>query len=694
MIVHCEGCESGFRVDEHLIKPTGSKLRCSKCRHVFVAYPPAQADEAEEPLILNDALPAEETAPGPAEASGIDSKTDKVSGADLELLNIEGLLADEPPLKETSAASAIDAELDLDLAPAAAAEVGDTLPGLDELDIDLSMLEATTETAEVVRGKGAPPAELELDLDLDSVGLEGSETGAAAGDGGGMKPAPEAEVQATDSSSALLDELNFDLEMADAQTTTLSRDTGASATSSDTDEIDISDLEDMLDGQRSIQAAPAPAAKKGIALDLEPEGVSSVDIPQKTDTLDLGMIAEDLEMTGTSDSAAREDGLELQLDLDSETGPSPVEASAEASAEADELDFSDISDMLEQEAKPVAASAGDSQEEVDLVIEDTPATAAGSDEDLMLDLEALLDEGRSPASAGKPDEASEVLDLDIVPAEDAPGSSTDLEIELEAEPDVTPPVNRPPGAAGAKASAAAANRGAATDNFSTDEFTNAGATSVLEPAPVAETTAAPKPAAVKPRRRGSRKPLLAVLGVLVLCVVAALALPRSLGINIPYLSDLKIPYLSDMDIEIPFIGNIFKSEPEDRAGALKLALARESMAAEFVANPSAGSLCVVNGQVRNTYSHPRSRIRVTVKLYKAGNIVVKTATVFAGNMLTKQELSSLSLIAIDARLKNSTGTNNMNMGIKPGQSVPFMAVFSNLPPGVDEYSAEVAGSTP
>jgi predicted Zn finger-like uncharacterized protein len=697
MIVHCEGCESGFRVDEHLIKPTGSKLRCSKCRHVFVAYPPpAQADEAEEPLMLNDALPAEETAPGPAEVPGIDSKTDKVSGEDSELLNVEGLLADEPPLKETSAASAIDAELDLDLGPAAPAEAGDTLPGLDELDIDLSMLEATTETAEAVPEKGAPPAELELDLDLDAVGLESSETGAAAGDGGGMTPAPEAEVPAADSSSALLDELNFDLEMADAQTTTLSRDTAASATSSDTDEIDISDLEDMLDGQRSIPAAPAPAAKKRIALDQEPEGVSSVDIPQKTDTLDLGTIAEELETTGTLDSAAGEDGLELQLDLDPGTGPSPVEASAEASAEADELDFSDISDMLEQEAKPAAASAGESLEDVDLVIEDTPATATSSDEDLMLDLEALLDEGRSPASAGKPDEASEVLDLDIVPAEDAPGSSTDLEIELEAEPDAAPPVNRPSGAAVGKASLAAAARGAvaATDNFSTDEFTNSGATSVLEPAPVAETTAAPKRPKVKPRRGGSRKPLLAVLGVLVLCVVAALTLPRSLGINIPYLSDLKIPYLSDMDIEIPFIGNIFKSEPEDRAGALKLALARESMAAEFVTNPSAGSLCVVKGQVRNTYSQPRSRIRVTVKLYKAGNTVIKTATVFAGNMLTKQELSSLSLIAIDARLKNSAGTNNMNMGVKPGQSVPFMAVFSNLPAGVDEYSAEVAGSTP
>ena len=63
-------------------------------------------------------------------------------------------------------------------------------------------------------------------------------------------------------------------------------------------------------------------------------------------------------------------------------------------------------------------------------------------------------------------------------------------------------------------------------------------------------------------------------------------------------------------------------------------------------------------------------------------------------MLSNQELSSLDLIAINARLKNSTGASNMNVGVKPGRSVPFMAVFSNLPDGVDEYSVEVAGSTP
>ncbi len=105
--------------------------------------------------------------------------------------------------------------------------------------------------------------------------------------------------------------------------------------------------------------------------------------------------------------------------------------------------------MLEQEAKPAAEAAGESLEDVDLTIEEAPATA-GSDEDFMLDLETLLDDGHGPVSAGKPDEASEALDLDVVPAE-VRGSSTDLEIEFEPEVNV-PPVKRLPVAAAAQAS--------------------------------------------------------------------------------------------------------------------------------------------------------------------------------------------------------------------------------------------------
>jgi hypothetical protein len=51
------------------------------------------------------------------------------------------------------------------------------------------------------------------------------------------------------------------------------------------------------------------------------------------------------------------------------------------------------------------------------------------------------------------------------------------------------------------------------------------------------------------------------------------------------------------------------------------------------------------------------------------------------------------MAAIAAHLKTKAGANNSNVGVKPGQSIPFMAVFDSLPGNLDEYSVEVAGST-
>ncbi|MBW2616257.1 MAG: zinc-ribbon domain-containing protein [Deltaproteobacteria bacterium] len=40
MIIQCEKCRTKFNLDESLIKKEGSKVRCSRCGDVFMAYPP------------------------------------------------------------------------------------------------------------------------------------------------------------------------------------------------------------------------------------------------------------------------------------------------------------------------------------------------------------------------------------------------------------------------------------------------------------------------------------------------------------------------------------------------------------------------------------------------------------------------------------------------------------------------------
>ena len=52
MIVECEQCHTKFRLDDKLLKETGSKVRCSVCNHKFIVFgPKAEKGVSEEPAV-------------------------------------------------------------------------------------------------------------------------------------------------------------------------------------------------------------------------------------------------------------------------------------------------------------------------------------------------------------------------------------------------------------------------------------------------------------------------------------------------------------------------------------------------------------------------------------------------------------------------------------------------------------------
>jgi predicted Zn finger-like uncharacterized protein len=69
MIIECESCASKYNLDESLLKSGGSKVRCSVCKNVFIAYPPAESltEEPDTDLILEEEL---------EETLSLDSRTD------------------------------------------------------------------------------------------------------------------------------------------------------------------------------------------------------------------------------------------------------------------------------------------------------------------------------------------------------------------------------------------------------------------------------------------------------------------------------------------------------------------------------------------------------------------------------------------------------------------------------------------
>jgi len=138
MIITCEECSSSFSVNDSLIKETGSKVRCSKCDSVFVAYPQPAEDIAELETAEDDlTLDSDDQMWGEDEDLGLD---------DLDS-DLGDFLGDED--EDEALAMSLDAEeSELDLA-----DFDDTLESKTGL--------ASDDVIEETEG------ELELDLDFD-----------------------------------------------------------------------------------------------------------------------------------------------------------------------------------------------------------------------------------------------------------------------------------------------------------------------------------------------------------------------------------------------------------------------------------------------------------------------------------------------------------------------------------------------
>lgn len=113
---------------------------------------------------------------------------------------------------------------------------------------------------------------------------------------------------------------------------------------------------------------------------------------------------------------------------------------------------------------------------------------------------------------------------------------------------------------------------------------------------------------------------------------------------------------------------------------------------EFVGNKIDGELFIIKGDVVNTYSKPKGSIQLKAKIYNAKGAVHSTRTVYCGNVLAREQLVTMPYSKIETVLGNQFGDALSNIGVPPGQSIPFMVVFSGVPVDAAEYGLEVVGS--
>ena len=567
MIIKCEKCSSSFNLKDSLVKPEGSKVRCSKCKHIFIVYPPEP--EIDIPMV-------QEPEPTPvvpemdiSEEKPVDAAPDTHTKEEDDL-NLELAFDSEPPEEKPESE---DLELDLsfdtpdDLETSEPESLADQ--GEDELDFsDIGkILDGDDHSDDVGLETGFEESELKLELADDEDGQED------ALDFEGID-----EMIDTESDQAELpeDDSDMDLELSLADD-----DEPASAINDSDEDLDFSELEKILEDDDFMTE--------------EEHGDEDLDL--------------DLDLALASDE--EDDDLKLEME--------------EPSAD-DDMDFSDIEEMLESE--------DEGTEEPELVMEPKDEDDFGEipDDDFEFSLED--DQPEEPEPTDATPESEEDMDISIDIEED------DTEEMLPDEPE-----------------------DALADPEDEEELDEE------------EAMDAP---AEKPRAQKKKtSPLLVVLLILVAIGGGGYATMKMLNIDITQISAMLTGESTEQRIDDP--GNLNISTQDVRS--------------KFINNRKDGRIFVITGKVTNNYPAPRSHIAITGKLFAKDKVLSQTEQVYAGNFLSDIDLTQMEMAAISQRLQTQNGDNNINVGLKPHDSIPFMIVFSNLPEDLAEFTIQVDSST-
>jgi predicted Zn finger-like uncharacterized protein len=438
MILTCNECGAGFSFDEKLLKETGSKVRCSKCKSVFTAYPPSSADQPET-----------------ASDDGIELKN-------VDLSEIEGILGMNDGVKTGDSSTKEEDDIDFDFSTdqdsgESTLETALESEKTEELDRD--------DVDSLLKEDGSPEGTLSLDLsDMEDILKEEEdeatlvsessleeEPGFEAGlDFAADQDESEATLEAAletektdqldladmdnilepedsgDVSAEPADEDNFDLELDfSSENGDVASDSEPVVETEETEELDLSDFDNILDQDKEPEAESLSTDEPSeLDFDIEapPDDAGSDFEVDETVNLDLAdmenILKEDAETTEESEPGD-EGTLDLDLDFDlDDEGTTSDSGQVVETEEAEELALSD-------DPEPVVET--EETEELDLSDFDNIL-----DQDEGQESESVLAEESEPGGEGTLD-----LDLDFDLDEDSDEAGSDFEMEETAELDLS-----------------------------------------------------------------------------------------------------------------------------------------------------------------------------------------------------------------------------------------------------------------
>ncbi len=372
MIITCEKCGKSFKLDDKLLKPGGTKLQCSKCKHIFRAFPPGEKVPVKKPA-ETELITCEQCGAG----FNMKSSLLKPDGSKVRCSKCKHIFlaypssVEPPPKRETPPAKAPEPEpepeLDLEIDETPEAEESDDLDlSMDEddggLDLDLDIEEDTD-----IQPSGAS-GDMELSLDDDGdddeddeLDLETEPSGAS----GDMELSLDDDEDDEDDMELGLDDDESD-EDVDADDLELSLDDDES------EELDFSEVDSLLDADDDTSVMQTVEVSKddldfNLGLD-EDDGAGGSIQQQEIDLADLEQTIE-MELLEPDDDSGDEEPEDVELELADDDEDEDLDEEMDL---GDEEDFSDIEEMLavgEDEETIELDLDGDEEEEEEEEVE-------------------------------------------------------------------------------------------------------------------------------------------------------------------------------------------------------------------------------------------------------------------------------------------------------------------------------------
>ena len=139
-------------------------------------------------------------------------------------------------------------------------------------------------------------------------------------------------------------------------------------------------------------------------------------------------------------------------------------------------------------------------------------------------------------------------------------------------------------------------------------------------------------------------------------------------------------------------------KPAERQAATDIGVKRldfKAVTGSFVKSEHSGRFFVIQGLVKNNYPKSRSYILIKGTILDNKQNVIMKKLVYAGNMLSKEEIQTMSLDEINKSMKNRNGKDDKNINVAAGTIIPFTIVFSNLedPENLGEFTVEAVSSS-